>query len=244
MCTSLSLADQDRAIWIMQSPRLLEWLNAPRSLTLLINGNGESNDMFSSTTLLSAKLLECLGQTGRIISHHFFCSLHTSSSASSKDDATGLVKSFVCQLLTRDMSWDLSFLSQKHLEEIGSGDLETTCMLFRKLVQQMPNKTFLFWVVDGINYYERSQWRPDFLKVIPELLEIIRGCNDVIIKLLLTCHGKSSFVKDALEKDDILTAPFDVGGCRQGWSERTFQRTIGPEIEKLKAATQNIGTMG
>lgn len=142
------------------------------------------------------------------------------------------------------MSWDLSFLSQKHLEKIGSGDLETIFMLFQKLVQQLPNKIFLFWMIDGINYYERSQWRPDFLKVIPELLEIIRGCNDVVIKLLLTCHGKSSFVKDALEKDDILTAPFDVDGSCQGWSERAFQRMIGPEIEKLKAATQNIGTVG
>lgn len=90
-------------------------------------------------------------------------------------------------------------------------------------------------MIDGINYYERSEWRRDFLKVVHSMLDTITACstNGVVIKLLLTCPGKSLYVKDLLNKEDILTVPPTVDGSRQGWSERTFQKTLGNEIGKL-----------
>ena len=236
MGTLLNLHDQDRVTWMMQSPKFREWLNSPKSRTLLINGNGEGSEVFSFTTFFSAKLLEYLGHVEPIISHNFFCSLHTDSRAKSIDDATGMVKSLVCQLLLRDVSWDLSFLTQNDVQKINSDHLGTTFMLFQNLVQQLPKGTFLFWVLDGISYYESSQWRQDFLEVIVGLLGMIRGCHDVVIKLLLTCTGRSSYVKNVLEKDDVLTMTDFIDGGRQGWSERTVQKTIGPDIESLKAA--------
>ena len=174
MGKSLIIIDQDRVKWTMQSPKLLKWLiSSPKSRTLLINGNGDANEMFSSTTFLSAKMLESLGQIEPILSQHFFCSLHTTSRIDNMADATGLIKSFVCQLLLRDFAWDLTFLSTTDLWKIQNNDLETICALFRKLVQQLRDPTFLFWIIDGINYYERSERRRDFLKVIHELLGVI-----------------------------------------------------------------------
>lgn len=234
-----SLTNQDRVKWMMQSCKLREWLNFPQSRTLLINGNGDANETFSSTTFLSAKLLESLGHIKPIISHHFFCSLHTRSRDDIKDDAVGLVKSFVVQLLLRDISWDLSFLSKEDFEKIEHDDLETVCVLLRKLTQKLPSTTFIFWMIDGINYYERSVRRRDFLKVIHELLRVIKECDDVVIKLLLTCHGKSAYAKDALEKDDILTVPLFIDGSRQGWSERAFQKTLGHDVENFDKTNQD-----
>lgn len=76
--TSLSLTDQDGIEWMMQPLQLQEWLLfPPRSRTLLINGNGDANEMFSSTTFLCAMLLESLAHVEPIVSQHFFCSLHT-----------------------------------------------------------------------------------------------------------------------------------------------------------------------
>ena len=226
MGTSLSLTDQDRVEWMMQSPKLREWLNAPKSRTLLLNGDGDANEMFSPTTFLSAKLLESLSHIDPVLRQHFFCSLHTTSRKDTMADAIGLIKSFVSQLLLRDISWDLTFLSSKEVEQVQKGDLATICALFRRLIQQLPDTTFLFWMIDGINYYERSERRRAFLEVIRELLGIIKDCNDgVVIKLLLTCPGKSLYVKDALAKEDILTVPPTVDGSRQGWSERAFQDT-------------------
>ena len=236
MGTSLSLTDQDRVEWMMRSPKLREWLNFPESRTLLLNNDGDANEMFSSTTFLSAKLLESLAHIEPIITQHFFCSLHTTSRKDIMADATGLIKSFVSQLLLREVSWDLAFLSVEDLEKIQNNDLEAICVLFRKLIQQLPDATFLFWMIDGINYYERSERRRDFLKVIQALLSVIKDCNGVIIKLLLTCPGKSLYVKDALGKEDVLNVPPTVDGNRQGWSERGFQKTIGREIENLDGA--------
>lgn len=236
MGTSLSLTDQDRVKWMLQSPKLREWLNSPKSRTLLLNGDGDANEMFSSTTFLSAKLLESLGHIEPIISQHFFCSLHTTSRKDTTANATGLIKSFLSQLLLRDISWDLTFLSTTDLGKIQQNDLESICALLGHLIQQLPNTTFLFWIIDGINFYERSERRRDFLKVIQDLLAVIRDRNGVVIKLLLTCPGKSLYVKDALGKDEILTVPPTVDGSRQGWSERAFQKTLGREIENLDGA--------
>lgn len=236
MGTSLSLTDQDRVVWMMQSPKLREWLNFPKSQTLLINGDGDANEMFSSTTFLTAKLLESLGHIEPIISQHFFCSLHTTSRKDAMADATGLIKSLVSQLLVRDISWDLSSLSTADLGNIQHNDLQTICVLFKSLIHQLPDATFLFWMIDGITYYERSERRRDFVKVIDELLGMIKDCNGVVIKLLLTCPGTSLYVKDALGKDSILSVPPTVDGSRQGWSERAFRNTLGYEIENLDGA--------
>lgn len=236
MGSALSLGDQDRIKWMIESSRLRDWLNFPRSRILLINGNGDANEMFSSTTFLSAKLLESLGHIEPIIIQHFFCSLHTSSRKDTMADATGLIKSFSFQLLQRDASWDLAFLSSTDIEKIRENHLDTVCSLFRGLLQQLPDMTFLFWMIDGINYYERSERRRDFLKVILELLGLIKDCKGVIIKLLLTCPGTSFFVKDMLDKDDILHVPATVDGSRQGWSEGAYQKTLGHEIKRLDDA--------
>ena len=90
-------------------------------------------------------------------------------------------------------------------------------------------------MIDGINYYERSERRRGFLKVVHSLLDTMKACNTngVVIKLLLTCPGKSLYVKDLLNKADILTLPPTVDGSRQGWNERAFQKTLGNEIGKL-----------
>ena len=234
MATALSLIDQNRVEWMILSSKLRDWLNLPQSCTLLLNGNGDdANEMFSPTTILSAKLIESLAHVEPIIIIYFFCSLHTTSRTDTVANAVGLLKSFVSQLLLRDVLWDLSFLSTAHVANIRANDIDTICMLFRKLLLQLPEATFLFWMIDGINFYERSERRVDFLKVIQVLLGIIKDCNHVVIKLLLTCPGISTYVKNYLNKDDMITVPLMVEGTFQGLSERTFRETTGYDLDRF-----------
>ena len=234
---SLELVDHDRLKWMVEAREVQDWLSFPKSQILLINGNGESNDMYAPTTVLSAKLLERLGRIEPIISLSFFCSLHMDSSTFSTDNAAGLLKSFVRQLLQRDIPWDLTFISSRHdLWRIQMDDLSTIRKLLQGLMVQLPNQTFLFLMIDGINYYERSARRRDFLKAMDVLLGIIKDDNRMIIKLLLTCHGTSFFVKNLLDKDRILHVPATIDGDHQGWSEEWYERKIGPQMEKLRAA--------
>ena len=234
MTTALSLHDQNRVEWMILAPKLRDWLNLPESRTLLLNGNSDANEMFSPTTILSAKLIESLAHVEPIITLHFFCSLHTTSRTDTVANTVGLIKSFVSQLLLRDdVPWDLTFLSAAHVANIRANDIDTICMLFRRLLQQLPEPTFLFWMIDGINFYERSERRVDFLKVVRMLLGIINDCSHVIIKLLLTCPGISPHVRNLLSKEDVMTVPLTVEGSCQGLSERAFRETTGHSLDRF-----------
>lgn len=228
--TDLSFKEQDRAIWILQSRQLKEWLVAPRSRALLLNGNGEGSPTFSPCTLLTAKLLEGLRQVQPIICLFYFCSLHTSDQ---REDASTLVKTMVSQLLHCGVTYDTSFLTPKDLEKIEQNDLNTLCMLFQQLMQQIPSGILLFLVVDGINFYERSERRQDFLEVLKVLLAILEERRNLAFKILLSCHGRSSFAKNLVGKENTLTAPSVVDGSRQGWSEQRFRKALGQEISNL-----------
>ena len=227
----LNLEDQDRVKWIMRSGQFREWLNCPTSKTILINGNGSGNETFSPTTFLSAKLLETLGNVKPIITFSFFCSLHAMSKDTMKDDPVGMIKSFIAQLIVRDVDWDLTFLTQEELNGIGANDFSSICNTLRRLLQQLPSMTLLFWTIDGVTFYERGAWRADFLKAISELLKIMAGCRKVVIKLLLTCHGRSFFVKEYVDDKDILSVPSAINGTFQGWNDEVWESSIEKNLE-------------
>ena len=231
--TILGLKEQDRVKWIMQSRQLQEWLTGPRSRALLLNGNGEGSPTFSPCTFLTAKFLEGLRQVQPIICMFYFCSLHMSSREDYREDAGTLVKTLVSQLLNCDLPYDTSFLTPEDLEKIEQNDLSTLCMLFQQLMQQVPTRTFLFLIVDGISFYERSERRQEFLEVLKVLLTVVEECQSSVFKLLLSCHGRSSFAKDLIPNENILTVPAFVDGTRQGWSEHTFRKSLGQEINNL-----------
>ena len=139
-----------------------------------------------------------------------------------------MMKLLIAQLLLCDLTWELKFLEQKDL------DLDSLCKLLRGLLQQLLSVTFFFLVIDGITFYERANRCPDFLKAMTELLNIMDDCKDVTMKLLLTCHGQSAFVKDLIDNDDTLVFPSTVDGDCQGWSEYGWDRSVGDDVETLE----------
>ena len=93
--------------------------------------------------------------------------------------------------------------------------------------------TLVFWAIDGATFYERAEWRPAFLEAIEALLDIMASCGQhVVIKLLLTCHGRSSFVKGFFneEEEEVLLAPAAVDGDCQGWNDRVWKVRMEEEL--------------
>lgn len=133
-------------------------------------------------------------------------------------------------LSVREIPWNLDFLSPEDLVRLEENHLNTVTMLFWNLIQQLPTTTFLFWVIDGVTYYERSDRRQAFIKIIDELLGVMEQSQNVLVKLLLTCHGKSAFVKEYVVEGSILTVPHKVDGGSQGWSQYAWERSIGHEL--------------
>ena len=169
-----------------------------------------------------------------IITLNFFCSLYATGSKRTEDDAIGMIKSLIAQLLEKDFAWDLAFISQEDVDSLKANNLESLCKLFHSLLQQLPDTTFLYWMIDAITFYKRSQWRGDSLKAINELLNIMDSCKHVVIKLLFTCHGRSFFVKDYLDDEDILLVPSVIDGDYQDWSDMGWHRSIGKDMNALE----------
>ena len=222
----------------MRSDRFRKWLNHPKSKAILINGNAAGNETFSSTTFLSAKLLETLGNIEPIVTCKYFCSLHAASIDKSKEGPMGILKSFITQLLVgRNPSWDLTFLTREDVTAIvensssnNNNDLLTLCTTLNHLIQQLPDMTLVFWTIDSATFYERGEWRPAFLEAVQELLDIMASCGHVVIKLLVTCHGRSSFVKEYFDEEDVLLAPATVDGDCQGWNDQVWKSRMEEEL--------------
>lgn len=197
-------------------------------------GNQTGNVVFSPTTFLAATMVETLQAIKPIITLHSFCSLRATGNNNVKDNAITMLKSLIAQLLLNDVAWDLTFIGQENVDRIEGNDLETLCDVFFRLLQQLPNMTFLYWMIDGITFYERAEWRGDFLKVIKKLLNMVKSCEKVVVKLLLTCHGRSFFVK-YIEDADTLLVPSTVDGDRQGWSNMGWHRSMGKDMNALES---------
>lgn len=235
----LETDDQDRAKWIMASTDLREWLNSSKSRVFLINGNGDGDETFGPTTFVCAKLLESLGDIDPMITLHFFCSLHTTNKDGFRDNAVGLIKSLLAQLVLCSEDWDFGFLGKDGLKRLEEGDLDAYCKLFRDLIEQLPPMTLIFLMIDGITVYERSMRREGFLKVIKELTDMMADCRQLVVKLLLTCHGRSAFVK--LDRKNVLTLPSIVEGNSQGWSEHSWKRGVGKDVKELGNSSVEVG---
>ena len=230
----LSLKDQDRAKWMMSSPKVRMWLNHLQSKSLLINGNDEGNELFSATTFLSARLAQSLAQIQPIIILKFFCGLHTTAEHPEDRGATGLLRSVIMQLLERDIAWDLNWMRGKDLDKLKGNEIAGLLDLCRTLLQQLPPMTLLYWMIDGITFYEREEYRRDFETAINELLGIIDDCEKIVIKLLLTCHGRSFSIDKYIQDEDILLVPSVIDGENQGLSDYAWDRRMGDDLRTIE----------
>lgn len=235
----LEVEDQNRVKWIMSSRILREWLNFPKSKVLLINDLCDKTEIFGPTTFLSAKMLESLESIEPIINLHFFCSLHHARTNGVRDDAVGVMHSLIVQLMSRSEDWDLTSLDNDYLKSIEDGELDILCSFFRLLIEQLPDMALLFVVVDGIELYERAQRRQGILKAMKEVMRIVAVCQHSVMKLLLTCHGRNSFVQKFVDGKNVLIVPADVDGDYQGWSEHSWKKSIGKDVKELGSVAAN-----
>jgi len=95
-------------------------------------------------------------------------------------------------------------------------------------------------MIDGISYYERAAPRKDFLKTIDAILDMMNNCENVLIKILLTCPGKSAYVRDYIDDDEIVVVPPFVDGDGRGRNDTPWKRSIRDDIKKLRIASKAL----
>ena len=240
---TLSKPAQDRAVTLMQSPKLHEWLKAPFSSILFVNGNFSTSERRSPLSFVCAKLMDSLQPRDRqphvkgIHAHAFFCGQHLSPSDPDTGSA-GLMRSLLSQLLVcSDHTFKLSTIEK--LRKIDPSDVGGLCDIYYSLITQLPSYTTVFCLIDALSFHEDNKQRcKEALTVIQTLVDLIESPSDsqrCIFKALLTCPGASrTLYKEVTRKEDVVWMPKKLSG-QGGFTSMKWTASAGRDVGELAA---------
>ncbi|EEH10615.1 conserved hypothetical protein [Histoplasma capsulatum G186AR] len=225
---ALPRCDQDRAVAVMQSPKLHSWITESSSSALLVNFNDPKKA--ASTSFISAKLTHSI-QSDVIDPHYprnifalfFLCAEHIRP-----DDpdygVSGMMRNLIGQLLIAYPDFGMSVIKQ--IQRTGQDDIRSLCQIFHMMIAQLPPHVTVFCVLDAITVYEQNgllQEEGEY--AVQELMSMVQwtkdhGCD---FKILLTSAWNShvfyKYVPD--RQKDIIWIPAKVppqgGFTRMKW---------------------------
>ncbi|QSS56288.1 hypothetical protein I7I53_04458 [Histoplasma capsulatum var. duboisii H88] len=225
---ALPRCDQDRAVAVMQSPKLHSWITEPSSSALLVNFNDPKKT--ASTSFISAKLTHSI-QSDVIDPHYprnifalfFLCAEHIRP-----DDpdygVSGMMRNLIGQLLIAYPDFGMSVIKQ--IQRTGQDDIRSLCQIFHMMIAQLPPYVTVFCVLDAITVYEQNGLlHEEGEYAVQELMSMVQwtkdhGCD---FKILLTSAWNShvfyKYVPD--RQKDIIWIPAKVppqgGFTRMKW---------------------------
>ena len=217
---SLSLPSQDRAVALIMSLRVQEWLTSTSSCAMLINGQMFASEYEARQSPLSyfcAKLVDGIlarpteiDQETRspVIVVSWFCGQHTNIQEDFDAHPPGLLSNFLSQLLHQLLENSLEATAKDLILPSHNLQLADLCKIFIQLVNALPTGTILFCVIDGITYYEDADRRDECMEVLSMLTDLTAQNQDMtdgpLIKLLVTAPLRSHYVQRLFEDEDIM----------------------------------------
>ncbi|EQL38730.1 hypothetical protein BDFG_00275 [Blastomyces dermatitidis ATCC 26199] len=190
---ALPRSDQDRAVAVMQSPKLHSWITESSSSALLVNFNDPKKT--SSTSFISAKLTYSI-QSDVIGPHNprnifallFLCAEHIRPDYG----VSGMLRNLIGQLLIAYPDFGMSVIKQ--IQRADQQDISSLCQIFHKMISQLPPHVTVFCVLDAITVYEQnSSLCEEGAFAVQELMDMVQwtkdhGCD---FKVLLTSAWNS-----------------------------------------------------
>lgn len=221
---TLTTSSQDRAVALITSPAMQEWLTSTVSSCLQVNGQMFSNEAETRQSPFSyfcAKLVHSILPSGSkfrklgkhtIFAVRWFCGQHSNSRnygpGATDYDAhpLGMLSNLLAQLINQLL--ECPSLAPIDVFSVSKGDVSELCNLLIYIVQALPKASILFIVIDGISYYEDHDRLEECMEVLSTLTEITRGdarlSNECLIKLLVTTPLRSHHVRDLFEETEVL----------------------------------------
>lgn len=241
---TLTKPGQDRAVALMQSPKLHAWIKTYDPSILFVNGNFDSSARRSPLSFVCAKLIDSIqpsssgleseAPTPRIIAHAFFCAEHLTP----KDDHTGvagLMRSLIAQIL---VSSGGNF-TPATLDIISRTDLfnvDALRNIYHKLIMQIPTRTIVFCIIDALSFHEdKKARRNEALAVVQTLADLTDSCvgdGHCVFKALLTCPGTSRALYKELAKGDVIWMPKKVS-AQGGFTSMKWSASVGKDVAEV-----------
>ena len=223
---NMSSRSQDRAVAVISSPIMQQWLTRTVSLPLIVNGQmytSEEDIRQSPLSYFCAKLVESiltprtssqLAKSRAVFAVRWFCGQHTNfydyGPGRTDYDAhpPGMLRNMLAQLIVQLLECP----SLPQLDHVSAPrenpPLSELCSLFPLLVEALPRGSILFIVIDGISYYEDEGRREECMEVLSMLAEVTHEGlglgKDCLVKMLVTSPLRSHYVEDLFDDTEIL----------------------------------------
>ena len=208
---TLPKSAQDRAVSLMESQRLHNWLTSTEPSAIFVNGNHDASARNSPISYVCSKLIDSIcpwadtnSKTSSIIGLAFFCGQHLDFEDPARGP-TGMMRNLILQLVMNYRAFSLTTLRQ--LLEIDSSEMQALCTAFSILIEQLPRRYMVLCVMDGITFYEDSPTESEVaVEAMKSLLETMESCRlkGCRFKLLATSPGISRELHQEFEEDEII----------------------------------------
>ncbi|CBX93863.1 hypothetical protein LEMA_P035370.1 [Plenodomus lingam JN3] len=235
---SFTRADQNRAVYVLQSAKLQKWLKAIESSILLVNGGmSGSHSLRTPISFVSAKLADALHQSrseSTFISLNFFCGEHEDWRENVDNGPAAVWNSLLAQLLLQYDHFDLATV--KRLSKIDNDDVKALGIAFGNLLKQLPQGYVVFCIVDSVSLYDDEERGDDAELLVKKLVHLARRSaqeDRCIFKLLLTSHTQLRLdAVSCLRSKEVLQVP-EILESGDGFSDLQWERGIGRRIDSL-----------
>jgi hypothetical protein len=228
--TSLYLEAQDRAAWILQAERLIEWLSNGNSTVLVVNGNEARHEFESAVSFLSAMVLSVLRDMAKI-SHdcvrlHWFCGRNTDSNLYS------MTSELLGQLLL-DGKPSLPLLNiDWRFDEDFHAIVKAFCACIKEQLRYCP----VFIVIDMISAYEGRDRIKDLRYLYKRLSSLADDSEKAYaLKVLFTSPTHSSYFGTYDDKwsPELLEVPDVVDGDLSGINDESLVEQMTEKVHMV-----------
>jgi len=231
----LNPVDAARASIMINHDAFREWLSGPQSSALLVNGNTDlaANEGSSPFSLVCAQLSVTMDLDSQAFVVRWFGDNHRHPQAytDSKDlidipreMLASLIGQLVWQLRRRNLVVDFSFMKKADWHHVADFTLNSLTRTFRELVAQLPASSIFTIIIDEIDQYEVGETSNNIFTILRRLLRTVHEVGKMI-KLIATCRGKSTSIRELFAEGNVLEMPQDVEGDDGAlWLVRNMER--------------------
>ncbi|KAK0642941.1 hypothetical protein B0T16DRAFT_174338 [Cercophora newfieldiana] len=252
---TLPIPAQDRAVSIINSPQLTQWIESAQSTALVINGNSPTVTPKSAPSFVAARLVYVLNEIraradsdfGRgIVPLYFSCAQHVRR-MEDWETPVGVVHSLIAQLVMRceemRVELDLSKGGKRMIKslEADGGDIRAVFGVFKRLLGLLPTEVSVFCVVDGLSFYVDDRATSEDARYLA--VEMMRlagrrqkgGDEGPVVKVLLAAPKRLRVEDEVMKysRVSVLNVPQGVPSLG-GFTAAKWEVALGRQLAGLE----------
>ncbi|RDA82877.1 hypothetical protein CP532_0399 [Ophiocordyceps camponoti-leonardi (nom. inval.)] len=216
---AMAVEDRGRAEQMVDSRLFTSWVLSSQTAKLLIHGDFDSINDISPLSVLCATITQAIRSRPGYVSLVYFCGLHQC-----KDGPVLMIRSLIEQLLRHCP------VPPGTMNRVAQGNVADLCQLFDDLARSLPPYLTIFCFIDGIQIYERSQYRDGMEEVICSILAVAEDGEpgrSAPIKMLLTSPRATIHVRKLFDVNSSLLTMEAVPDNGQSPSSLRLNRQLG-----------------